>query len=46
MTLNYIFKKRQRERFVDDDVSYCNNITGIKNMRYIFFLSPEIILFI
>jgi hypothetical protein len=25
MTLDYIFKKRQKERFVDDDVSYCDN---------------------
>jgi hypothetical protein len=37
MTLDYIFKKRQKERFVDDDVSYCDNITGIKkHMRSIF----------
>jgi hypothetical protein len=37
MTLDYIFKKRQKGRFVDDVVSCCDNITGIKkHMRSIF----------
>jgi len=33
MTLDCLFKKRKKERFVDDDVSYCDNITGIKKTR-------------
>jgi len=30
MTLDCLFKKIPKERFVVDDVSYCDNITGIK----------------